>query len=447
MKIIITLIFFFVSTLNISSQTPTWHILPNSPSTNWRYDDLSFININTGWVVYNTIGGVNNGRVYKTTDGGLSWTLQLNVNNVYLRCIAFSDSITGWIGTLGDRDFLNPSPIMYKTINGGLNWDSVTFASDRPRGLCGLSVVDQNNIFACGRVDGPPYFIKTTNSGLNWLSQNMSQYASILIDCKFFSSDSGFVFGGVDTPIYQNTKDIILFTSDGGNSWIPRYISPNTNEICWKASFPNRNTGYVSLDNMFNDSVKFLKTTNAGLNWIRLSFPVLTQVYTQGIGFINQNTGWIGGDTNYTFKTTNGGFSWQADNFGRNINRIRFINDSIGYAVGSRIYKFTSEPIGIHPVSTEIPKQFTLFQNYPNPFNSETKIRFEIPSVNQRNAFDTKLIIYNALGQEIVTLVNEQLQPGVYEVNWDASDFPSGIYFYELKTDDFTQTKKLVLLK
>jgi hypothetical protein len=104
-------------------------------------------------------------------------------------------------------------------------------------------------------------------------------------------------------------------------------------------------------------------------------------------------------------------------------------------------------PIGIQPISTEIPQTFELFQNYPNPFNPETKIRFSIPMVGQRHAFDTKLIIYDALGREIETLVNEELNPGTYEIDWNASNYPSGVYFYRLSSGDFSQTMKLVLLK
>ena len=97
------------------SQTPSWKILPNSPSTNWRQDDLSFINEKTGWVTYNTVfGSGNNGRIYKTTDGGISWVQQLNVTNIYLRCIGFMDSLIGFIGTLGNISGLNASPIYIK---------------------------------------------------------------------------------------------------------------------------------------------------------------------------------------------------------------------------------------------------------------------------------------------------------------------------------------------
>jgi hypothetical protein len=94
-----------------------------------------------------------------------------------------------------------------------------------------------------------------------------------------------------------------------------------------------------------------------------------------------------------------------------------------------------------------------LFQNYPNPFNPVTKIKYQIPlsrGVSAGRGVFTKLIIYDILGREIATLVNEQLKPGTYEVEWSAtgggSNYPSGVYFYKLITNDFSETKKMVLI-
>lgn len=102
-------------------------------------------------------------------------------------------------------------------------------------------------------------------------------------------------------------------------------------------------------------------------------------------------------------------------------------------------------PIGIQPISTEIPQRFELFQNYPNPFNPVTKIRFQIPVGNGRDRSVMK--IYDAIGREISILVNEELKPGTYEVSWDASNYSSGVYFYTLSSHNFTQTRKMVVLK
>ena len=107
-------------------------------------------------------------------------------------------------------------------------------------------------------------------------------------------------------------------------------------------------------------------------------------------------------------------------------------------------------PIGIEPISTEIPQKFELFQNYPNPFNPATKIRFHIPlsrGVAGEAGRGVLLKIFDILGKEIAVLVNENLKHGIYEIDWNAENIPSGVYFYSLITNEFTQTKKMVVLK
>jgi hypothetical protein len=107
----------------------------------------------------------------------------------------------------------------------------------------------------------------------------------------------------------------------------------------------------------------------------------------------------------------------------------------------------TCIPIGIEPISTEIPQRYELFQNYPNPFNPMTKLKFSIPLSVETTRRVVSLRIYDALGREVAILVNENLQYGTYEVEWDASNIPSGVYFYSLITQEFTQTKKMVVIK
>lgn len=98
--------------------------------------------------------------------------------------------------------------------------------------------------------------------------------------------------------------------------------------------------------------------------------------------------------------------------------------------------------IGIQSISTENPPSFSLSQNYPNPFNPVTKIRFDVP-----RSENVMIVVYDILGKEITTLVNQHLQPGTYETDWDASIYSSGIYYYKIVSGDFTRTKKMVLIK
>ena len=126
--------------------------------------------------------------------------------------------------------------------------------------------------------------------------------------------------------------------------------------------------------------------------------------------------------------------------------RVNAKNES-GTSPYSTIWRFGTFPVGIKEIGTGIPDKFELYNNYPNPFNPITKIMFDIPIVGQRHAFDVRVVIYDILGREAATLVNEQLKPGTYEAEFDGSNFPSGIYFYTLETETFVQTKKMVLIK
>ncbi|QQS38343.1 MAG: T9SS type A sorting domain-containing protein [Ignavibacteriales bacterium] len=98
-----------------------------------------------------------------------------------------------------------------------------------------------------------------------------------------------------------------------------------------------------------------------------------------------------------------------------------------------------------------LPENLKLYQNHPNPFNPSTKIKFEIPGVGSSNSTNVTLKIYNVLGNEITTLINEVKAPGTYEVEFNTTSverkLSSGVYFYTLTAGNFSQTKKLVLIK
>lgn len=148
------------------------------------------------------------------------------------------------------------------------------------------------------------------------------------------------------------------------------------------------------------------------------------------------------------YLSTNNGTDWIQKNEGFNpshsINSLSIINNKFfagisGQSVWSRLL---AEIIGIRQISEVLPSAYSLNQNYPNPFNPSTKISYSLP----QSQFAT-LKIYDAIGNEVVTLVNEKQNSGSYEVEFNANNLSSGIYFYSLKTDNFFETKKMILIK
>lgn len=99
---------------------------------------------------------------------------------------------------------------------------------------------------------------------------------------------------------------------------------------------------------------------------------------------------------------------------------------------------------------SRVPKNFKLYQNYPNPFNPATTIKYSISpemDANFASATNVQLKVYDVLGNEVTTLVNEKKPAGMYSITWDAANLPSGVYFYKLKTGSYTVIKKMMFLK
>jgi hypothetical protein len=130
------------------------------------------------------------------------------------------------------------------------------------------------------------------------------------------------------------------------------------------------------------------------------------------------------------------------------VNRLGFNTDSATVNVTSTSnidsvnFNLSVLPVGINKINDIIPSEYKLYQNYPNPFNPVTNIGYQIAKNST-----VSLKVFDLIGKEITTLVNEKQSPGIYEVTFDASNYPSGIYFYTLKTGDFKETKRMILVK
>jgi photosystem II stability/assembly factor-like uncharacterized protein len=422
----------------ISAQS--WQLLPNSPAQTFRHDDVYFINPDTGWVVNVS------GQVWTTKDGGNSWTELINQASSF-RCVGFFDSIHGCIGNLGPGNWA-PTPDtnpIYNTSDGGHTLTLPLIIGPKPKGICGLSVVNDTTIMATGRFDGPPYFMKSTDQGNTFYSKNMDSVAGMLIDTYFITPDSGFVVGGSDSN-EGASYSVILFTADGGNSWTRKIIGSLVGNHCWKISHPSYYVFYVSVEELYsNNTLRFFKSTDRGNTWTEEVIPSVQYGWSQGIGFVSDLEGWVGGNT-YGLHTTDSGRTWDTvtpSNLLVNMNRVRFLSDTLGYAVGERVYKYTKNSVLATKTLNDIDTRgYSMSQNVPNPFTGSTIITYSIP-VEQNVIIE----VFDDGGRKIETLVNEMKAPGTYHVEFIIPQPRNFSFICSMLAGPFTKRIKMISVK
>lgn len=231
-------------------------------------------------------------------------------------------------------------------------------------------------------------------------------------------------------------KDSLLsYTFDG--------TSFNTYGSAWNTGINHLNDSTGSLDSMFN--IPYF-TTVTSRSRDTITFCLVNMSNIVGLVMINLDSTY----NKFAVSTMNSNSFTDNNDNGNNIRPI----DTVVYnrlilqpKYSIMTITATKElPINIFNLET-IPEQFSLSQNFPNPFNPKTMIRFGIPlSVNNKMQ-KSSLIIYDVLGREVAVLIYDYIQPGNYEVLFDGSNFASGIYFYTLKTGEFVESKKMLLIK
>ncbi len=367
----------------------------------------------------------NSGLFSKTTNAGNTWATYNTGTTLDLKSGFFVNSQTGWL--VGGKS----SPlqrIVLKTSNGGINW--VTQHTANSNNLNDLHFFNQTTGITVGNFG---VILRTTNSGQNWSS--IFGVTWTLNKLYFLDSTKGIAVGEAGR---------IFRTTNAGLNWV-QVNSGAFFDTQFGVDFINANTG-VSVG---SNGVMY-RTTNSGLNWVQLPQITLNALYS--ISFADVNTGYacgtnLGNDAS-VLKTTNGGLNWVRQNSGTNniLSSILFINSTTGFAVGEAgtILKTTNggTPIGITQTTHEIPKQYLLSQNYPNPFNPVTNIRFSVPKTSV-----VSLKIFDITGREVAELINQTMGAGTYNYDFNASHLSSGVYFYRMTAGDFTEVRKMVLIK
>lgn len=376
--------------------------------------DIVFLNENTGIVV-----GFS-GVILKTTNAGSTWVTKNTLPS----------SILGSVCYLGNQTLIavGVSGKILRSTDLGETWLNIT--SPVSTHLLCLNFINDLTGYACG---ADVTIIKTTDAGLTWQIKNNSPGSGTYLSCHFFNELTGLVA--------RSSPDIIARTTNGGLNWTTVLsTSPSTGTAF---AFANATTGVV-----MTDGGSIYKTTNAGINW------AITQVGTSSYGlyagcFINDNIGYVVGKKSglptggVIIKTGNRGDNWTTEATFNDELWGFACNSAYLYAVGQNgsIYR-TVNPVGIIPIGTTVPSEYVLSQNYPNPFNPTTNIEFLIP----KNGV-VKLQVFDMMGREVSTLVDQNLVAGKYKVDFNGSNLSSGTYFYKLTAEGYREVKKMVLMK
>jgi photosystem II stability/assembly factor-like uncharacterized protein len=401
-------------------------------------------------------GGPSNGTpvVWKSTNGGVNFTSAVGSGLLLdLFAIWAFDETNAFTGDGGGPNGIGGNAHVYRTTDGGTTWSVVLTTGGTAGFINGIIFSKANPQQGFVQSDPPAgpgnnYFIRvTSNGGSSWdsvicpgVTGQISQWNSVIfIDSTFF----GFCLLTVPS---------VRLTSDGGANWNNYPTGFASGSITGLGFHNDKQTGVAASNNSL-PSVS--RTTNGGVNWSTFNsgtnitgYGVVRWVWGTNVFYAAGFTGPQGS----VMRSTDGGVTWAAltiPAYGNQILNMDFVKDTNnviwGYACtqNGRVFKLEDHVlIGINPNNNTVPVEYVLEQNYPNPFNPVTVINYSVP----KSAFVT-IKIHDLLGREVKTLVSKQHQTGNYTETFDGSSLSSGIYYYSMSAGDYKKTRKMIILK
>lgn len=438
----------------------------------------AFSHADIHYLVYN--GSVlyccSDGGVYKSTNDGTLWTdmnhflstLQYqsadydvtNLNNMYGGCQDNDKENTtnggsNWIQrTTGDGGYtivdpVNPNYVYGQYVNGTIhrsNNSGVTYSTITPSGSSGglfynpyeMASGDHNTI-VFGRADvWKTSNAQTCSSGSGWTQIAATGVIGGNVSAIGISAtNTNFIYIGT-------SNGRILTTVDNGANWSTQTGFPYVTDFA--VDNTNDNVCFASFGG--TSGTRIMKTINGGVNWTNVSTglpnismnSVILRTASPRMLFAGSDFG--------VFQSTNDGASWVSFNSGFpavSVYDLKYkqpMGVILAATHGRGCFTFNlGQMVGIDP-NAVIPDNFELKQNYPNPFNPSTKISFALPKEGS-----VTLKIYDINGKEIASLINGMMNAGTHQVTWNASGISSGVYFYKIETDGFSDVKKMMLVK
>lgn len=418
-----TILFIFAFLFSSISLSQNWINL-NLPIAG-RYDDVFFLDQNTGWAL-NSTGNI----VSKTTDGGLTWNWQFNSNGEHLRNIVFLNQDIGFLGTLSSN--------FYKTNDGGQTWQVLSFPN--VEAICGLDAIGDSTVYGCGAYFEPAYIIKSTDAGDNWSAIDMSAYATALVEVLFLDENTGFASG-------KNANGgIIIKTTDGGLTWTEIFNTEQPGEYVWKMQqlHSNSDAFFASVQSFAPNPGKLAKSNDGGQTWNTLDIVSNTQgtaidPLIQGVGFVTESHGWASGYFSTLLETLDGGLTWNdiGNGMQSSINRFQVLNENLVFASGNRVYKYTND-LGTNDFVSAIPKGLEIIVS-PNPIENELNI-----SILFERRDHMVITLFDGQGRKIERLARETIQSKGERVYKFDFPYPAGVYFLHFHGDVGAKSVQIV---
>lgn len=410
-------------------------VLAGSVSNPGLTPSISVYDNNVVWIAG---GSANAPAIFQTSNGGTTWnSITTNGTTNELFCIwALSPSVA-----IAGEGAINSYAKLYKFSSGGAKWNVVLSTGMNDGAFNNLIFSRSNPLVGTALADE---LYLTTNGGNNWsiiptgvTGVSSAQNSLMMVDQTFFG------FG------LKNGASRVRMSLNGGGTWSTKSVNLNGN---YTSGFTFKSDKLIGISSTSSSMPNIARTTDGGNTWNNVNIGTGLTGTTLIKWIPGTNIVYILGSNGAIKRSINDGLNWTSMSTAGVTGLTHFdfnkVNNIIcGYAISSSgsvikladsILVLTNSNIN----ETSVPAEYKLSQNYPNPFNPSTTIQYAVP----KSSF-VKIVIYDVLGQEVKTLVSENKKAGRYEVTLDASQFTSGVYFYKLTSDGFSETKQMMLLK
>jgi hypothetical protein len=437
-----------------------WHPKGSFEDSVYYLIGMHFLDMQTGFIL--ATGPSNNtfAAILKTTDGGNSWEYVYNFDpDIFLNDIKFYDQLNG-IAVGAYDDMVNFNGVVLRTTDGGNTWGKIMLpfiaAIDK------VAYLDINTIIIGGSdlvFQGVVY--KSTNGGISWQEfKNYGNMANVNVVSSLPTSGTVLICGVLDqSGLTMPYTDISI---DGGLTWHYAQLSGFQGYAPFNAELFDYSRWYLTgTKNSITEGFVLFTDNSGGVPVELISF---TSEFVNAKVNLNWTTATELNNLGFEVERKSERERWRTIGFveGKGTTtetqNYNFIDDLFGVADSKIYYRLKQIDFnGTHEYSKEIeieiaPVTFSLEQNYPNPFNPSTKIKYTIPETGNpllggARGGSVTLKVFDILGNEVATLLNEEQEPGVYEVEFNANGLPSGIYFYKLTAGEYNQTQKMIYLK